>query len=98
MDAANLPGKDHSDPCRLVNEVRSLPDHEPSQARVELARVWERMKQQKVKDLRSIYRCNPKVRTFCGMIAVLALLPENDVRLGLENLKEVADGMCLLLE
>ncbi len=53
------------------------------------------MKQQKVKDLRSIYRSNPKVRTFCEMIAVLALLPENDVRLGFENLKEVADGMCL---
>ncbi len=26
-------------------------------------------------------------RTFCGMIAALALLQENDVRLGLENLK-----------
>ncbi len=98
MDAPNLPGKDRSDPCRLVNEVRSLPDHESSQARVELARVRERMKEQNMKDLRSLYRSNPKVRTFCGMIAALALLPENEVRLGLENLKEVADGMCLLLE
>ncbi len=29
------------------------------------------------------------------MIAALALLPENDVRLGLENLKEIADEMPL---
>ncbi len=78
-----------------MNIVRSLPDHESRQARIELARVRKRMKEQKMKDLRPIYRRNPKVRTFCGMIAALALLPENEVRLGLENLKEVADGMCL---
>ncbi len=41
--------------------------------------------------LRAIYRSNPEVRKFCGMIAALALLPENDVYLGLENLKEIAD-------
>ncbi len=29
------------------------------------------------------------------MIATLALLPEKDVRLGLENLKEIADEMPL---
>ncbi len=29
------------------------------------------------------------------MITALDLLPENDVRLGLESLKEVTDGMCL---
>ncbi len=45
--------------------------------------------------LRAIYRSNPEVRTFCGMIAALALLPENDVRLRLENLKEIADEMPL---
>ncbi len=43
--------------------------------------------------LRAIYRSNPEVRTFCGMIAALALLPENDVHLRLENLKEIADEM-----
>ncbi len=45
--------------------------------------------------LRAIYRSNPEVRTFCGMITALALLPENDVRLGLENLKEIANEMPL---
>ncbi len=43
--------------------------------------------------LRAIYRSNPEVRTFCGMIAALAIHPENGVRLGLENLKEIADEM-----
>ncbi len=33
------------------------------------------------------------MRIFRGMIAALALLPENDVRLGLENLKEIANEM-----
>ncbi len=45
--------------------------------------------------LRAIYRSNPDVRTFCGRIAALALLPDNDVRLGLENLKEIANEMPL---
>ncbi len=45
--------------------------------------------------LRAIYRSNPEVITSCGMIAALALRPENDVRLGLENLKEIADEMPL---
>ncbi len=45
--------------------------------------------------LRAIYRSNPEVRAFCGMIAALALLPGNDVSLGLENLKEIADEMPL---
>ncbi len=45
--------------------------------------------------LRAIYRGNPDVRTFCGMIAALALLPENDVHMGLEILKEIADEMPL---
>ncbi len=45
--------------------------------------------------LQAIYRSNPEVRTFSGMIAALALLPENNVRLGLENLKEIADEMSL---
>ncbi len=45
--------------------------------------------------LRAIYRSNPDNRTFCGMIASLALLTENDVSLGLENLKEIADEVLL---
>ncbi len=45
--------------------------------------------------LRAVYRSNPEVRIFCGMIASQALLPENDVHLGLENLKEIADEMPL---
>ncbi len=45
--------------------------------------------------LRVIYRSNPEVRTFRGMIATPPLLPENDVRLGLENLKGIADEMPL---
>ncbi len=45
--------------------------------------------------LRAVYRSNPEVRTFCGMIAALALLPENDVHLWLENLEEIADEMPL---
>ncbi len=45
--------------------------------------------------LRAIYRGNPDVRTFCGMIAALALLPENDVCMGLEILKEIANEMPL---
>ncbi len=45
--------------------------------------------------LRVIYRSNPEVRTFCGMTAALALLPEKDVRLGLENLKQIVDEMPL---
>ncbi len=45
--------------------------------------------------LRAVYRSNPEVRTFCGMIAALALLRENDVHLGLENLEEIADEMPL---
>ncbi len=43
----------------------------------------------------AIYRSNPEVRTFCGMIAALVLLSENDMHLGLENLKETADEMPL---
>ncbi len=43
-----------------------------------------------------IYRSNPEVKTFCSMIAAQALLPGNDVRLGLENLKEIADEMPLM--
>ncbi len=46
-------------------------------------------------NLQAIYRSNPEVRTFCGMIAASALLPKNDVRLGLENLKGIADEMSL---
>ncbi len=45
--------------------------------------------------LRTIYRSNPEVRTLCGIIAALALLPENDVHLGLENLKDMADEIPL---
>ncbi len=45
--------------------------------------------------LRAIYRSNREVRIFCGIIAALALLPENNLRLGLENLKEIADEMLL---
>ncbi len=36
-----------------------------------------------------------KSRTFCGMIAALALLTEKDVRLKLNNLKGIADEMPL---
>ncbi len=43
--------------------------------------------------LRVTYLSNLEVRTLCGMIAALALLPEKDVRLGLENLKEIVDEM-----
>ncbi len=45
--------------------------------------------------LRAMYRSNPDNRTFCGMIDFLVLLPENDVSLGQENLKEIADDMLL---
>ncbi len=43
--------------------------------------------------LRASNRSNAEIRTFCKMIAALALLPENDVRLRLENLNEIADEM-----
>ncbi len=45
--------------------------------------------------LRAIYRSNPDNGTFCAMIDSLLLLPENDVSLGQENLKEIADEMLL---
>ncbi len=41
----------------------------------------------------AIYRSNSEVRTFCRMMAALALLPENDVHLALENLKVIAAKM-----
>ncbi len=44
----------------------------------------------------TMQKSNAEVRAFCGMIAALALLPENDVRLGLQNLKEIADEMPLM--
>ncbi len=45
--------------------------------------------------LRAIHRCNPEVRKFRGMIATFALLPEYDVRMGMENIKEIAGQMPL---
>ncbi len=46
--------------------------------------------------LRAIHRCNPEVRKFRGMIATIALLPENDVRMGMENIKEIISGQMPL--